>query len=117
MNVSVIQGRLSSRPTQRVLPSGDCVTQLEVSVYREKAANDTVPVAWINAPKNAEQLDIGTEVLVLGRVRRRFFRAGGFTQSRTEVVAEKVQPFRRNQQAEKLLARARDRLVLGEERP
>jgi single-strand DNA-binding protein len=34
--------------------------------------------------------DEGTELLVTGRVRRRFFRAGGATQSRTEVVAEAV---------------------------
>ena len=32
----------------------------------------------------------GADVVVLGSVRRRFFRAGGATQSRTEVVAEKV---------------------------
>jgi single-strand DNA-binding protein len=37
----------------------------------------------------------GTDVLVVGRVRRRFFRAGGVTQSRTEVVASAVVPLRR----------------------
>jgi single-strand DNA-binding protein len=31
-------------------------------------------------------------VVVVGRVRRRFFHAGGATQSRTEVVAETVLP-------------------------
>jgi len=32
----------------------------------------------------------GDEVVVTGRVRRRFYRAGGATQSRTEVVAHAV---------------------------
>ena len=31
---------------------------------------------------------------MVGRVRRRFFRAGGVTQSRTEVVADEVVPTR-----------------------
>ena len=41
-------------------------------------------------PAWASALDAGAEVAVLGRVRRRFFRAGGLTQSRTEVVASRV---------------------------
>ncbi|HET7523922.1 MAG TPA: hypothetical protein VFJ79_07250, partial [Acidimicrobiales bacterium] len=35
-------------------------------------------------------LDAGVGVVVVGRVRRRFFRSGGVTQSRTEVVASRV---------------------------
>ena len=35
-------------------------------------------------------LEVGSEVVVWGRVRRRFFRVAGLTQSRTEVVAARV---------------------------
>ena len=35
-------------------------------------------------------LDVNDEVFILGRVRRRFFRTAGGTQSRTEVVADQV---------------------------
>jgi single-strand DNA-binding protein len=37
-------------------------------------------------------MDADQDVVVVGRVRRRFFRSGGVTQSRTEVVAEVVLP-------------------------
>ncbi len=49
-----------------------------------------MPVAWFDPPAWATALDAGAGVVVTGRVRRRFFRAGGITQSRTEVVASKV---------------------------
>ena len=40
---------------------------------------------------------------MVGSVRRRFFRAGGTTQSRTEVVAEKVLPARRGRDVRRAL--------------
>ena len=43
----------------------------------------------------ADEPAAGAEVVVVGSVRRRFFRAGGATQSRTEVVAEQVVAARR----------------------
>ena len=46
---------------------------------------------------------LGAETAV---VRRRFFRAGGSTQSRTEVVADKVIPVRRAKAAERAVAEA-----------
>jgi single-strand DNA-binding protein len=48
----------------------------------------------------------GEEVLVVGRVRRRFFRAGGATQSRTEVAATLAVPTRRAAAAAKALEAA-----------
>ena len=49
-----------------------------------------MPVAWFDAGAAADDLDAGKPVAVAGHVRRRFFRAGGVTQSRTEVVATRV---------------------------
>jgi single-strand DNA-binding protein len=45
----------------------------------------------------------GDEVVVVGTVRRRFFRAGGATQSRTEVLADKVVRASRTRAAQKLI--------------
>ena len=42
-------------------------------------------------------------VVVVGTVRRRFFRAGGATQSRTEVLADKVVRASRTRAAQKLV--------------
>lgn len=89
-NVVVLQGVLA-RPAQDVLlPSGDRLVSLEVTVRRADGPAEPVPVQWADAPTWASELDAGTEVCVLGRVRRRFFRAGGVTQSRTEVVASRI---------------------------
>ena len=110
MNVTVVQGHLSSAPSERTLPSGDRMVTLEVSVVRPDQRKETVPVAWPDAPARVAELAAGTPVMVLGRVRRRFFRAGGFTQSRTEVVAESVVPGRNPKRVATLLAKARSRL-------
>lgn len=117
MNVAVIQGRVGKPPEERTLPSGDRIVQLEVAVRRIGHPGESVPVAWPNPPPNAGQLEPGTELLVLGRVRRRFFRAGGFTQSRTEVVAEKVVPVKHPKKVADVLGTAHDRLDGKEERP
>jgi single-strand DNA-binding protein len=93
MNVVILRGRLSSPPRPIQLPSGDQVLTLEVTVRdAEDAPADSVPVAWFNAPEAAAAWVAGTQVVVVGRVRRRFFRAGDRTASRTEVVAESALP-------------------------
>ena len=90
MNVVVLEGVLA-RPAQDVeLPSGSRLLSLEVSVKRDTGPAEPVPVAWFDPPAWATALDAGTAVVVVGRVRRRFFRSGGTTQSRTEVVASRV---------------------------
>jgi hypothetical protein len=50
-------------------------------------------------------------MLVVGRVRRRFFRTGAGTQSRTEVVAEAVVNARHTKRAAAALERAQTRLA------
>lgn len=114
MNISVVRGFLSRSPDERILPSGDRMVSLEVSVRRPNHPTESVPVSWPDAPKNVSMLEPGTEVLVLGRVRRRFFRAAGFTQSRTEVVAESVVPVRHPKKVRTVLDRAVQRLIREE---
>lgn len=112
-NVVVLRGRLTRPAALRSLPSGDQLVALEVSMARAGERADTAPVVWPDAPASAATLDVDQEVVVVGRVRRRFFRAGGSTQSRTEVVAEVVVPASRNRQVQAALARAAARLEPG----
>jgi single-stranded DNA-binding protein len=91
VNVSVLRGSLSRAPEVRTLPSGDHLVAYEVTVRPPGGGKaDTVPVSWPDAPVSASRFDAGAEVVVVGRVVRRFFKAGGGTGSRTEVVATSV---------------------------
>ncbi len=94
MNIVVIKGTLSRAPEARDLPSGDRLVAYEVTVRSEGRPTESVPVVWFDAPARATELEQGTEVVVTGRVRRRFFRTPAGTGSRTEVVAEAVVPSR-----------------------
>ena len=104
-NVVAIRGRLSRPAEERVLPtSGDRLVGLDLTVRREGAEKaESVPVVWYDAPAAAAGLDAGDEVVVVGHVARRFFRAGGLTQSRTEVVARAVIPVRSAKKVEAAL--------------
>ena len=92
MNVVVIKGVLSRAPEVRELPSGDRLGQFEVTVRASDQPTASVPVAWLDPPTRALELASGTEVVVCGQVRRRFFRTPAGTGSRTEVVAVQVLP-------------------------
>jgi len=50
----------------------------------------SVPVSVIDPPPWVEDLETGDELVVLGAVRRRFFRAAGTTASRVEIEADVV---------------------------
>jgi single-strand DNA-binding protein len=92
MNVVTLCGRLARPAEQRVLPSGDRLVTYEVTVDGPEGRAETAPVVWFGAPASAGAIDADQNVVVVGRVRRRFFQSGGATQSRTEVVAEVVLP-------------------------
>lgn len=99
-NIAAICGTISSEPRERELPSGSRVINLEVTV-RQDDLTSSVPVVVYDrdAPVN-----VGDEVVVTGHIARRFFRAGGATQSRTELVATSVTPTRRKRAAERALS-------------
>jgi hypothetical protein len=109
MNVVALAGRLSSPAVEKVLPSGDRLVQLEVTVDGP-AGKDTVPVAWPDPPASAVTLDIDQEVTVVGRVRRRFFKTVSGTGSRTEVVADTVIASHKGKRVEAAVEKARQRL-------
>jgi single-strand DNA-binding protein len=111
MNVVVLHGSLSRPPEARELPSGDVLVSYEVTVpATEDRRAESVPVSWFEAPAGALDLEPDAEVVVVGRVRRRFFRAGGSTQSRTEVVAEQVVPARQVKRAQRAVLGALQQL-------
>ncbi len=104
-NLTVIVGSLRRRPEPRTLATGDTVLALELSVPGP-GARESVPVAWLDPAPSASGWDAGDELLVVGRTRQRFFRTAGGTQSRTEVVADRIVPTRRRAAASKAIAAA-----------
>ena len=107
MNIVVLRGVLSRPPVTRELPSGDVLVTYEVAVRPSEGERaESVPVSWFEAPAAASELAVDEEVVVCGRVRRRFFRAGGATQSRVEVVATAVVPTRHAKRAQRLVREA-----------
>jgi single-strand DNA-binding protein len=85
MNVVILSGQLSSDPRCTELPSGELRWSIELSTPTNEGAT-TVPVAWHGTLPD-DRWRAGTQLCVAGEVRRRFFRSGGTTQSRTEVLA------------------------------
>ena len=61
-------------------------------------------------PRGSTDLDVGDEIVVVGRVRRRFFRAGRATGSRVEIEAEPSSPARDRRRVQAVLRRAVDAL-------
>lgn len=110
-NLAVLAGTITAPPVARELRSGTTVVQFDLTT-RLDDENISVPVAW-HDPTSAQHASIneGVEVVVVGSVRRRFFRVGGQTQSRTEVVASTVVPSRRTKSARAAIRAAADTLM------
>jgi len=89
LNLAVVRGEVSSPPDVRVLPSDAVLVQLQVTTRLESETLST-PIAVWNPAAWVQELEPGTEVVVVGRVRRRFFRAAGATASRVELEADLV---------------------------
>jgi hypothetical protein len=102
-NVAVVRGQLSGAPRRRQLSSGSVLVEFDVTT-RDGDGASSVPVVWFDPGALAETLQQGSAVLVVGFVRRRFFRSAGSTQSRTEVVARRVVACSRRAQVARTLA-------------
>jgi single-strand DNA-binding protein len=106
MNVVVLRGKLSRDPEERLLDSGTRLVRYEVTVRNGEGPSETSPVSWLEAPASAAGWSAGEEVVVVGRVRRRWFRRGPVTESRVEVAATTVVPTRQRKKAETAIANA-----------
>lgn len=109
-NVVVLIGRLARPPALRQLPSGDVLAEYQLTVPRAGERADSVPVVWEAPPPSAGDFTTEDEVVVVGRVRRRFFRSGPRTESRTEVVAERVVASKHTKRAQAAVAAAVTRI-------
>lgn len=109
MNIVVLQGMLSSEPTERTLPSGQNIMNWNVSTETENGRL-SVPVQWNEPNKRVCDFVEGDHVVVLGQVRRRFFTAGGATAARTEVLGSEVAKPTQRATVGRILDRARDEL-------
>ena len=109
MNLVVLQGTLSSEPIERTLASGLNVMSWDV-VTETDLGRSTVPVQWNDPSSRVRDLGEGDRVVVIGHVRRRFFRARGQTIARTEVVGAQVAKPSQKVTVSRLLEQARSTL-------
>ena len=93
-NLVVVRGTLRADPERRDLANDDDVLLCDVLVHVDEGPTESVPVLWASPPAVADRLVAATDVVVVGRVRRRFFRVGGATATRTEVHADAIVPVR-----------------------
>ena len=103
LNLAVVCGHLSRAPEEIPLASGDLLVRYEVTVPRAEERADTVPVVAVSPPAHSRGLEPGTDVVVVGRTRRRFWSAGGATRSQVEVLAATIVPARRRAGATRAL--------------
>ena len=100
----VLQGTITSEPNRREFGS---TVAVQFDVTTDVGRRLAVPVNWYDPPeRELTSLVEGDGVLVVGTVQRRFFRTGGLTQSRTEVVPVSVVPLRRRRTVRSALASA-----------
>jgi hypothetical protein len=99
VNLAVLRGPCSGPAELRLLESGTRLATLAVRCPAGAAADEratSVPVTVWDPPAWVEALEAGDEIVVVGRVRRRFYQRPGGVGSRVDVEAE-------------LVGRARDR--------
>lgn len=90
-NLCVVRGECSACPEVRELASGARLAAVSVRVNAAGGRATSVPVVWWEPPAWFEEVDAGDELVVVGRVRRRFFGlAGGGRGARVEVEADVV---------------------------
>jgi single-strand DNA-binding protein len=87
-NIAVLRGVLATGVRISELPAGSVVYNFDVRAGGVDGPH-VVPIAWRD-PVRPPRLARGDDVVVVGSVRRRWFRAGGASQSRTELLASCV---------------------------
>jgi single-stranded DNA-binding protein len=93
LNLSVVCGPCSAPPEIRVLESGTRLATLAIRcpAGREPDARATsVPVTVWDPPAWLETLETGDPVVVVGRLRRRFYQRPGGVGSRVDVECESI---------------------------
>jgi hypothetical protein len=91
VNLVVLRGVASGPPELRTLGSGRRLARLSIRVHALDPGATSVPVAVREPPAWVEAIDAGDPLVVVGALRRRFFRtAAGPTGARVEVEARVI---------------------------
>lgn len=93
VNVVVLAGTIAADPVERRMPSGEECTELRLSVPEAERRLLPLPVVAWHAElcrQRLRDLAKGDQVLVYGRLVRRFYRSGAGARSLTEVVASGI---------------------------
>jgi len=91
VNLVVLRGVASAPPELRTLTSGRRLATISVRVHALDPGSTSVPVAVREPPGWVEDLDEGSSLVVVGALRRRFFKTKtGGTGARVEVEARAI---------------------------
>jgi hypothetical protein len=112
MNIVVLRGLVAGEVGWFESRAGARIAGFDLTMVPEAGgAKEVVPVSWVDPPAWADDLGAGDEIVVRGRVRKRFARAGGGMRPFTDVVAAQVVKASRRAAVHKLLNDAADALV------
>jgi hypothetical protein len=108
VNVGVLRGPCSGPAEIRVLESGTRLATLAVRcpVGGGEERATSVPVTVWNPPAWVETLEAGTDVIVVGRLRRRFYQRPGGIGSRVDLEADLIGRGRDGRRVDAALRRA-----------
>lgn len=108
MNVVVLRGHVRAEPKRWTTTAAEPLWSFDL-VTGSGPDRAEVPVTWFG--EGGEALREGDEVVVRGRVRKRFARQGGTPRPHTDVVAAEVVLRRRARQVTRLIEGAREALA------
>jgi single-strand DNA-binding protein len=109
VNLGVLRGPCSGPAELRVLESGTRLATLAVRCPAGRGADEratSVPVTVWDPPAWIDTLEAGDEVVVVGRLRRRFYQRPGGVGSRVDVEADFVGRARDRRRIDAALRRA-----------
>jgi len=106
VNLSVVCGRCSAAPEVRVLESGSRLATFALRCPASGGKATSVPITVWDPPAWLETVAAGDVVVVVGRLRRRFYQRPGGLGSRVDVEAELVGRARDRRRIDAALRRA-----------
>jgi len=110
VNLSVVCGTCSAPPELRVLESGSRLATLALRCPTADGKATSVPVTVWDPPAWVESVAAGDVLVVVGRLRRRFYQRPGGLGSRVDVEAELVGRARDRRRIDAALRRAYEAL-------
>lgn len=106
VNLSLLCGPCSAAPEIRVLESGRRLASLAVRCPGRTERATSVPVTVWDPPAWIDALQPGEPVIVVGRLRRRFYQRPGGVGSRVDVEADMIGRARERRRIDAALRRA-----------